>query len=323
MKIDTKSKIAKIALGILAIVSIGIVAYIALPAIWFWIGYEVGSALLVAVGCSGEWFLHHHPAGKKKVEKEEHHRMESGFIGAVVVGVCMELLFLGHVIPEAIEMQNEVSSANERASTNELQVALRNVIDPRAQRTSGELNKVLTEAGWKVVNNSQIDDFGEEGILIFDGNIASDAITEMETGKVGTSEKAAHLLLKLLTERNVPAKISLTPPTMGLPTNTIFVAVGLRPNKLKADWMEAEAIEVDLEDQYNEINRKELEAYNKHDTQMDQMLVLQRIQIGRKQMEATEKASDLMARVMSMDMGTNGTHPGINVFGGTIPPPLP
>jgi hypothetical protein len=117
-----KSNAAKIISGILATISIVVIARIIVPAIWFWIGFEVVATLLVTIGCGGEWYLHHHPAGRKKVEKQEHHKIESRFIAAVAVGVFMELVFLGHAIPEAIKLENEVASANERAYTNELQV---------------------------------------------------------------------------------------------------------------------------------------------------------------------------------------------------------
>lgn len=116
--------IPKMISGILAAILIAVVLYASLPSIWFWIVFEVFAALLVAIGCSGEWYLHHHPAGRKKVEKEEHHKLESRFIAAVVIGVFMEFFALGHAIPEAIRLEKDVASANERASANESQVAV-------------------------------------------------------------------------------------------------------------------------------------------------------------------------------------------------------
>ena len=124
MQIATNNNTAKIISGILATISIAVIARIVVPAIWFWIAFEVSAALLVAVGCAGEWYLHHHPAGRKKVEKKEHHKLESRFIAAVVVGVFMEFFALGHAIPEAVRLEKDVASANDRASTNELQVAV-------------------------------------------------------------------------------------------------------------------------------------------------------------------------------------------------------
>lgn len=111
MQIAAKSNTAKIISGILATISIAVIARIVLPAVWFWIGFEVFAALLVAVGCGGEWYLHHHPAGRKKVEKEEHHKLESRFIAAVAVGVFMEFFSLGHAIPEAIKLEKEAADA--------------------------------------------------------------------------------------------------------------------------------------------------------------------------------------------------------------------
>ena len=138
MQTATKNNTAKIISGILATISIVVIARIVFPAIWFWIGFEVSAALLVAIGYAGEWYLHHHPAGRKKVEKEEHHKLESRFIAAVVIGVFMEFLALGHAIPEAVRLEKNVASANERASTNELQVL-------ELKTNLAELNKATLE----------------------------------------------------------------------------------------------------------------------------------------------------------------------------------
>ena len=104
IKINT----AKIISGILATILSAVIVRIIVPAIWFWIGFEIVAALLVAIGCAGEWYLHNHPAGRKKVEKEEHHRLESKFILAVVIGVFMEFCALGHVIPASISLENDL-----------------------------------------------------------------------------------------------------------------------------------------------------------------------------------------------------------------------
>jgi hypothetical protein len=73
------------------------------------------SRVAAVFGCAGEWYLHHHPAGRKKVEREEHYKLESRFIAAVVIGVFMEFLALGHAIPAAMKLEASVASANERA----------------------------------------------------------------------------------------------------------------------------------------------------------------------------------------------------------------
>jgi hypothetical protein len=124
MQIDMNNNTAKIISGILTTISMIVIARIVLPAIWFWIGFEISAALLVAIGCAGEWYLHHHPAGRKKVDKMEHHKLESRFIAAVVVGVFMEFFSLGHAIPEAVRLEKDVASAKDSAFTNELQVAV-------------------------------------------------------------------------------------------------------------------------------------------------------------------------------------------------------
>jgi hypothetical protein len=108
--------IPKIISRIVAAILIAVILYALLPSVWFWIGFEVIAALLVATGCGGEWYLHHHPAGRKKVEKEEHHKLESRFIAAVVIGVFMEFFSLAHAIPETVKLEKDVASANEAAS---------------------------------------------------------------------------------------------------------------------------------------------------------------------------------------------------------------
>jgi hypothetical protein len=123
MQIPKKSKIPKIISGIVATFVLIALAWIALSPFWFWVSFEILAALLVASGCSGEWWLHHHPAGKKRNEKDEHHKIESRFIAMVSVGVIMECFALGHSIREGAKLENKVSEANERVSTNELQSA--------------------------------------------------------------------------------------------------------------------------------------------------------------------------------------------------------
>ena len=125
MQIPIKNKIPKIISGIVAtIVLISLGDFILSP-FWFWVSLEIIAAALVAIGCSGEWWLHHLPAGRKKKEKDEHHKLESRFMKAMVaLGVIIELFALGHSIKEGKELENKVSEASGRAATNELQVAV-------------------------------------------------------------------------------------------------------------------------------------------------------------------------------------------------------
>lgn len=135
------SMIPKMISGILAAILIAVVLYATIPSVWFWIGFEVLAALLVAIGCSGEWYLHHHPAGRRRKEKDEHHKLESRFIAAVVVGVFMEFFSLGHAIPEAIRLENDVAVANleaKRAGTNAAASYERAAV---AERESGQANE--------------------------------------------------------------------------------------------------------------------------------------------------------------------------------------
>jgi hypothetical protein len=107
--------ISGIALTVLAIA----LGWLLLPSFWFWIIVEISAALLVAVGCSGEWWLHHHPAGRKKKEKDEYHHLEAKFIAVVAIGVITELFTLTHAIREGITLERKVSRVNERAAIAE------------------------------------------------------------------------------------------------------------------------------------------------------------------------------------------------------------
>src|ERR1044071_8746731 len=81
------------------------IAFMVLASFWFWVFFEIIAVSLVAIGCTGEWYLHHHPAGRKKQEKDDHHKLESHFIGAVAFGVTMELFGLGHSIREGLKLE--------------------------------------------------------------------------------------------------------------------------------------------------------------------------------------------------------------------------
>jgi hypothetical protein len=126
MQIAKKSKLPKIISGIAVTISTIALGWIFISRFWFWVSLEIIAAALVAVGCSGEWWVHHHPAGRKKKERDERHQIESRFIAMVSAGVIMELFVLGHSIREGVNLENKVSEANERASTNELAVAVLN-----------------------------------------------------------------------------------------------------------------------------------------------------------------------------------------------------
>lgn len=122
-QIAMKSKIQKMIPGIVVTLICISVVFLFLPSFWFWVGFEVVAALLVAIGCGGEWYLHHHPAGRKKVEKDKHHNFESWYIAAVSVGVFMELFALGHSIREGVVLEKDVAIAKSLTSSNEVKIA--------------------------------------------------------------------------------------------------------------------------------------------------------------------------------------------------------
>jgi hypothetical protein len=127
-----------------------------------------------------------------------------------------------------------------------IRVELRYFADTNARRTANDLYAVFAFAGWSILNRSPIDDIGQDGIVI--GYNGEDS-----------AKKAAYLLLKLLTERDVPSKIIEDPlgiVARSIPTNSIIVAVCQRPNQLKTKLMEVEANETELAEQFNEISTR-------------------------------------------------------------------
>ncbi|HZR18429.1 MAG TPA: hypothetical protein VFE51_14140 [Verrucomicrobiae bacterium] len=118
---DAKSISPKIVSVIFTPIASLFIVWLFVPSFWFWTGFEFIAAALVVIGCGGEWYLHHHPAGKKKTERDEHHKLESRFIASVVAGVFMELFALGHTIREGVNLEGKVAKANEQVAvlTNE------------------------------------------------------------------------------------------------------------------------------------------------------------------------------------------------------------
>lgn len=104
--------------GILATTSIAFACWWLLPSVLFWIGWEIAAALLVAVGCVGEWHMIKNPA--QAGHEDQHRKRELQFIAAVAVGVSMELFAIPHAILEAVRLEHEVATLNERATGNEL-----------------------------------------------------------------------------------------------------------------------------------------------------------------------------------------------------------
>ena len=155
-----------------------------------------------------------------------------------------------------MDIGDQMSFFNALKSLSGIQVELRKIIDVKAERTENDLRVVFSMGDWQVINRADINDIGEEGIVI--GYKNGD----------NSSKNAAHFLLKLLTERNVPTEIIEDPfgfRVRGVPTNAIIVAVCQRPTQLKGNLMVVQAKEMELRDQSNKIlsRTKEL-ASNKY-----------------------------------------------------------
>jgi len=107
---------AKIISGIVVIISLIAVAFASVPSFWFWASLELLAALLVAYGCIGEWYLHHHPSGRAKREKDAHHKQESRYIFSVALGVAMEFFIVAHSIQEGVRRACKLLSVNSSQS---------------------------------------------------------------------------------------------------------------------------------------------------------------------------------------------------------------
>lgn len=116
---------------------------------WVWHVLEAIALLLVVIGCAGELWLHHHPAGKKKSEKEQHHNLESLFIAAVAIGVTMELAAYGHSIVEGIRLENVVTETKVQISSNNLEIA-------KAQTEISLDNWRIAEAQVQITSNNAV-----------------------------------------------------------------------------------------------------------------------------------------------------------------------
>ncbi|MGA2177324.1 MAG: hypothetical protein ABSH38_20305 [Verrucomicrobiota bacterium] len=80
---------------------------------WFWISWEIFGAILVSIGCIGEWML------LLSEEHSEHKNREKLFAIIVAIGVTMDVFGLIHAIPEALQLSRDVAEANERAERAE------------------------------------------------------------------------------------------------------------------------------------------------------------------------------------------------------------
>jgi hypothetical protein len=121
------SSAMKAVCAVTPIILIAAVGFI-FPGVWFWISWEIVGAVLVAVGCVGEWVLLY------KNEDARHNWLEKKFAIVVAVGVTMDAIGLFHAIPEAIRLENAVADAHAKAEefrlkADEFEARLRNA-DP-------------------------------------------------------------------------------------------------------------------------------------------------------------------------------------------------
>lgn len=123
-------------------------------------------------------------------------------------------------------------------------VKLRSLADDKAEKTADNFEIAFNFGGWILVDRAIIGEIGESGIII--GYNFND----------GPSKKAAMLLMKLLTAKNIPSKTitsDLGLRVEGIPTNGIIVAVCNRPDPLNEKLMLVQAKKAELDEDSLEI----------------------------------------------------------------------
>lgn len=253
-----KSKTPKIISDIIATISCISLAFIFFTSFWFWISFEFLAATLVTFGCGGEWWLHHHPSGRKKKEKDLHHALESKFIEMVVIGLIMELVSLGHSVHEGVKLENKVSEANERVSTNELALAVLNsnnlVLKKLVLESSNRLvetesfaarirMKLITPRDWSFDDIKFVADLtgrpkGAVAIFITSGN-KSDSILAL---KIEESSKLAGWTV--IPSTSIPDELLLKMPTLSM-GNILITRKTLDLDDFKTQWVEHPATNSD------------------------------------------------------------------------------
>lgn len=111
-KSSAARKIAIVISSIVLITSMGVI--FRWP--WFWIVWEVVGAVLVSLGCIGEWILLDREHDSKTM------RLERLYAIVVAIGVTMDVCGLIYGIPEAIRLENRVEEL--RAKNLELELRL-------------------------------------------------------------------------------------------------------------------------------------------------------------------------------------------------------
>jgi hypothetical protein len=186
MDIQPKSQIWEICFGIGSLIFIIFVGAIFLSKFWFWVSFEMVSAFFVAFGCGGEWWLHHHPAGRKKNEKDGYHRVEARFIALVAVGVIMEPFGLGHSLVEGVQLQKDVETEKvlvKAIGTTNAQLVASNL------ESEKELLELQAAVQWRKITTTQ-----EEGIIkLLKPFIVSNALetNKIDIGAQGSDPEAA------------------------------------------------------------------------------------------------------------------------------------
>jgi hypothetical protein len=219
-----------------------------------------------------------------------------------------------------MDIGEQVSFANGLRSLPPIQVELRSAIDSKSQQTAESLFTVFFMAGWPVINRALIGDIGEEGIII---GCNVDAV----------SEQAAHLLLKLLTDRDVPSKL-IEDPTgrqVRVPTNAIIVAVCPRPGQLRSQSMVLNAKAIGVTDKIPELDKRVRELINKRNSRPTKTftdaevaegnnLQSQFLKLEDERSAFWEQARKLEEQIQKKESKTNSGMPGQHQFmyGGRI-----
>jgi hypothetical protein len=98
----------KITSGIASIILIPALSYWLVPPTWFWNSWEFIAALLVAMGCIGEWILESKEDDGDDPVKRRIHKRRMLCIRGVAIGVTLEFVLLSHTIAEAQKQEREI-----------------------------------------------------------------------------------------------------------------------------------------------------------------------------------------------------------------------
>ncbi len=209
-----------------------------------------------------------------------------------------------------MDVENVDSLGEELSAISGIGVEIRTSTDANAQHTADNLEGAFFIAKWSKLNRSFIGDIGVDGIAI--GSSGDD-----------NSTKAAKLLRKALTERNIPSVIFNPFLVRNVPTNSIIVAVMQRPDATNSQitiaHSKSEIDEDEIEEIRPEILKLQVQKFiigskEMADAQAEYNdLCSKYISLSQDESESINKFKALSDAQMEAEEGTNYNKPGIHL----------